>query len=98
MKRIDKASGNCVTYAQMTDIYEKLYPFTQTSEEEKEKHVENIRNKHSRSVESNRNMMICPRCGNELVLRTVKRGENAGKQFYGCGNYPKCRYIRDINR
>ena len=37
----------------------------------------------------------CPRCGSELVLRTAKRGNNAGNQFYGCSNFPKCRYIQD---
>ena len=36
----------------------------------------------------------CPRCGSELVLRTAKRGNNAGNQFYGCSNFPKCRYIQ----
>lgn len=41
--------------------------------------------------------LICPRCSSKLVLRTAKKGENAGKQFYGCSNYPKCRYIMPIN-
>ena len=36
----------------------------------------------------------CPRCGSELVLRTAKKGNNAGNQFYGCNNFPKCRYIQ----
>ncbi len=35
----------------------------------------------------------CPRCGGRLVLRTARRGRNAGTQFYGCLSYPKCRYI-----
>jgi predicted RNA-binding Zn-ribbon protein involved in translation (DUF1610 family) len=39
---------------------------------------------------------ICPRCGKELILRTAKKGENAGNQFYGCSNFPKCRYIENI--
>lgn len=38
----------------------------------------------------------CPRCGGKLVLRTASRGANAGAQFWGCGNYPKCRYIKNI--
>ena len=29
----------------------------------------------------------CPRCGDTLVLRSGKYG-----QFYGCSNYPKCKY------
>jgi restriction system protein len=35
---------------------------------------------------------VCPRCGSKLILRTAKRGTNAGSQFYGCGSFPKCRY------
>lgn len=38
----------------------------------------------------------CPRCGGALVLRTAKKGSNAGNRFYGCSNFPKCRYIRNI--
>lgn len=39
---------------------------------------------------------ICPRCGRELVLRTAKKGANAGNQFYGCSGFPKCRYIKNM--
>ncbi len=39
---------------------------------------------------------VCPKCGSALVLRTAKRGENAGKQFYGCSGFPKCRYIQNL--
>ena len=42
--------------------------------------------------------LICPRCGNPLVLRTAKKGNNAGNQFYGCSTYPKCTYIQNINK
>ena len=38
----------------------------------------------------------CPRCGSPLALRTAKRGANAGKQFYGCNNYPKCKYTEQL--
>lgn len=33
----------------------------------------------------------CPRCGVEMVLRTAKKGEQSGSQFWGCPNYPRCR-------
>jgi predicted RNA-binding Zn-ribbon protein involved in translation (DUF1610 family) len=39
---------------------------------------------------------LCPKCGNALVLRVAKRGVNAGKQFYGCSNYPKCKYTARV--
>jgi restriction system protein len=34
----------------------------------------------------------CPSCGSKLVLRTARRGNRPGKQFWGCRNYPRCRY------
>lgn len=34
---------------------------------------------------------ICSRCGSEMVLRTVKKGANAGQEFWGCSQFPKCR-------
>ncbi len=55
-------------------------------------------NKESQSQDWNATQNpVCPRCGNKLVLRTAKKGENAGKQFYGCSAFPKCRYIMNIN-
>ncbi len=38
----------------------------------------------------------CPKCGSQLVRRTAKKGNNAGNQFYGCSNFPKCRYIQNL--
>ena len=35
----------------------------------------------------------CPKCSSPMVVRTVKKGEHRGKQFYGCPNYPKCRGV-----
>ena len=32
----------------------------------------------------------CPRCGSPMLLRTARRGANAGEQFWGCSTYPKC--------
>ena len=31
----------------------------------------------------------CPTCDAQMVLRTAKRGPNAGGQFWGCSGYPK---------
>ena len=38
---------------------------------------------------------MCPRCGVPLVLRKASRGKYAGREFYGCSSYPKCRYIEN---
>ncbi|MFG5010930.1 restriction endonuclease [Vibrio cholerae] len=40
---------------------------------------------------------LCPSCHAPLVMRTAKRGQNKGNQFYGCSSYPRCRYTKDIS-
>ncbi len=37
----------------------------------------------------------CPLCGGKMRLKTAKRGINEGRKFYGCSNYPKCRFTED---
>lgn len=36
----------------------------------------------------------CPRCKSSMVLRTAKKGANAGNQFFGCSCYPRCKGTR----
>jgi len=48
-------------------------------------HVKNI-------VKEKEKVNLCPKCGSELVLRIAKKGANIGNEFYGCSNYPKCKY------
>lgn len=33
-----------------------------------------------------------------MVLRRAKRGANAGKEFWGCSQWPKCRGMREFGR
>ena len=35
----------------------------------------------------------CPKCGSDMVLRTARKGQNAGNQFWGCATYPACRGV-----
>jgi hypothetical protein len=39
---------------------------------------------------------VCPACGAGMVLRTAKKGANAGNQFWGCSKYPACKSIRPV--
>lgn len=48
------------------------------------------------AINNDKTDMICPRCGSKLVLRTAKKGDNAGNQFYGCSSFPKCRYVKNL--
>ena len=40
--------------------------------------------------------MACPRCSSPMIKRTAKGGENAGREFWGCSNFPNCREIVSI--
>ena len=45
------------------------------------------------ATESGNGIPHCPSRTSPMVLRTVKNGPNAGRRFWGCPNYPKCRAI-----
>lgn len=60
----------------------RLEPSRQTHRQ----HVERLKARGDPSAERK-----CPACGSSMVLRTAKRGPGAGKQFWGCSAYPKCR-------
>ncbi len=49
------------------------------------------------SVQQSENIQVqpesaraCPKCGSEMVLRVAKKGQYAGKKFWGCSKYPSC--------
>ena len=33
----------------------------------------------------------CPLCGGPMILRTARKGPQAGSQFWGCAGYPACK-------
>ncbi|HVV00724.1 MAG TPA: four helix bundle suffix domain-containing protein [Verrucomicrobiae bacterium] len=37
-----------------------------------------------------------PQCGKPLVLRTARKGAQAGRQFWGCSAFPQCKGARTI--
>lgn len=55
-----------------------------------------LKSSHTVSQTNRNATLTCPRCGGKLVLRTAKRGDRVGKQFYGCSNYPRCNYTRNV--
>ena len=38
----------------------------------------------------------CPTCGERMVIRTARRGERVGQEFFGCPKYPQCRGIVNL--
>lgn len=50
-------------------------------------HISSLQARHSSTS-------LCPRCGKPLKLRVAKSGCNAGTRFYGCSEYPSCRFTK----
>jgi ssDNA-binding Zn-finger/Zn-ribbon topoisomerase 1 len=47
-------------------------------------------------VKAKENTKECAKCGAEMKIRVVKKGENAGNKFWGCSNFPKCRSMANV--
>lgn len=39
----------------------------------------------------------CPSCSSEMILRTARKGKNAGSRFWGCSRFPHCRGTRSLS-
>lgn len=105
VKNIAGRTGVTMSQNQVEAIYTKLYPFTQVSEDVKLKHIADIYEEQSKEYSNTKEPIpstamstdgsrVCPKCGGNLVLRVSKKGAYAGNQFYGCSNFPKCRYTK----
>lgn len=57
-------------------------------------HVRNVRSARERQKEEE--TPACHRCGKPMALRTVRKGVNAGKQFWGCSGFPQCKSTREV--
>ena len=91
---------------QIDSLYAKLFPLTQVDAEQRAQHIKEVKEiQHKQEVAAQAPVAsaqgsqdgICPLCGGRLVLRTATRGANAGNKFWGCSNFPKCRYIKTIS-
>jgi len=40
----------------------------------------------------------CPNCEVKLVEKIAKKGKDIGQKFWGCENYPTCRYRLPMNK
>ena len=72
------------------EIYEYIVENQYSSNEKRLEHKNNVK-EYQKSLQSKKDEKLCPYCGAELKLRNGKYGE-----FYGCNNYPKCKYTQKI--
>ena len=86
---LDVIDGYKTTYLTDNDVQAVLAILTGNNIRETvsdRQHVKNLRTA-AREVNATINSGICPKCGGHLIGRNGKYGI-----FYGCSNYPKCRF------
>ena len=67
------------------DIVKTINRINITDSETRKMYINMIRDSHAKDSNN------CPKCGGSLIRRSGKYGD-----FYGCSNYPKCKYVRKI--
>lgn len=85
--RLYRKCPDALSLDEIENVAASLSAYTNKSNKEKKEHIDKIKEKQN-------NNCHCPLCGGNLVLRTAKRGPYIGNQFYGCSNYPKCKYTK----
>ncbi len=75
-----------LTPGQVDDIFARLSEAKANPAASRSLHVAGLRELHGGDR--------CPKCGAGLVLRTARKGNNVGGQFFGCSAFPECRYTR----
>ena len=91
-----KESGERVLAMNVQERTDYLKKFEDLATEIKSEEVSVETSKEETLITKPAENLLCPRCGGQLILRTAKKGDNAGNQFYGCSNFPRCRYIQNI--
>lgn len=81
-----KKGNRVLNSSQINEIYEILCSKSIGDKVSNKQHVREIQ-----EMLYDVNNYICPRCKGSLVLRNGKYG-----QFYGCSNYPKCKFTKQL--
>lgn len=69
------------------EVFDYIQNNQHIGKEARKEHKQNVI-AYKENLEEMKKQKICPYCKTPLVLRKGKYGE-----FYGCSNYPKCKYI-----
>jgi DNA-directed RNA polymerase subunit RPC12/RpoP len=83
---MEKTEIQNLTVEQVDNMCEKLNKINIRDKTIIRKHINNVRNNTYERIQKE-NSLICPRCGGKLIIR-----KGPYSTFYGCSNYPKCRY------
>jgi len=72
---------------ELFSLERRLKQFQEGNMISRKQHIDNLEARYSNETK-------CPKCGGKLVRRVAKRGASIGTEFWGCSNFPSCRYIK----
>ena len=91
LRTIKKKKGTLnLSIEQVKSITNKLNEVRVLGKGVKKEHIRQVRN-HSYERRQKNKSSVCPWCDGNLVARRGQFGN-----FFGCSNYPKCRYTKKI--
>ena len=75
--------------AGVENLYNRLLELDKSQEYSPDEHKKQVK-QNSQQTQQKIYTGVCPRCGGTLIERKGKYGK-----FYGCSNYPKCRFTHE---
>ena len=87
----------CFSTNGVDQIVEKLKTSMDVNEQIKKEHIKEVKARAKGKAVIVGRELRCPYCNSKLVVRRVKQGPHAGRKFYGCSNYPRCRFTKNIS-
>lgn len=84
-RKLNSPTNVLLTQSEMENLYNQLCNIKNNCTVTTKEHIENI---HKTQTDINKG--ICPRCNGKLIRRKGKYGD-----FYGCSNYPKCKFTKE---
>lgn len=86
-KTIRKYKEEVMDEHKVNQIYEAIKILNIKDKTVKKEHISRIKNYKKEEKKK------CPQCQSELILRSGKYGK-----FWGCSDYPKCKYTKQISK
>lgn len=96
IRTIKEKGQTVLTDKELKDINNTLDRLVLTDKVEKKalknSHMQQVRQSVKEQKKMKIDVSVCPKCGGTLLMRKGKYGS-----FYGCNNYPKCKFTKNIN-
>ena len=91
MRMLTEGRPDVLDDAKRQEIFDFISERRYSSPEARYEHKKQVK-EYQKTLAEKKTENVCPRCGAPLVLRKGKFGA-----FYGCSNYPKCRFTRQAD-